>query len=182
MRYILRLHVYDDLGQEVVVALLGMASNGGILPHSNPVVAQWAWLNKRPILPPSVFRSRAVKRGSRPFGSSGTSRSSCHICILSGRSGTSSAAVMVYRLIGEELSGIGASGYCTDLIRRLDYVLSQLDQRRKYLFPNVRVSRTRFSRTKQEYEEFRRVLSEMEKEAATSYPLFLYNKLACVNL
>ena len=56
------------------------------------------------------------------------------------------------RLIREELGGIGAAGYRTDLIRRLDHVLLRLDQGQGV------------SSAKGKYEELRRELLEVDKE------------------
>jgi len=57
---------------------------------------------------------------------------------------------MMLRLVREELGGIGAAGYRADLIQRLDDVLPQLE-------PG--------SNRKQQYEEFKVVLLEVDEEA-----------------
>ena len=74
------------------------------------------------------------------------------------------------QLIREELGGIEAAGYRTDLIRRLDYVLLQLDQGQGV------------SSAKGEYGELRRELLEVDEEAmrilagtsSSRHPFFLY--------
>jgi len=78
------------------------------------------------------------------------------------------------RLIREELGGIGAAGYRTDLIRRLDYILLQLDQGQGEPL------------AKEDYEELRRELVEVDGEAtriltgtsSNFHPFFVYS-LTC---
>ena len=71
---------------------------------------------------------------------------------------------MMHNLIREELGGIGLAGCRADLVRRLDYVLSELDREGVDSFHNYHEELS-FPQTKQKYEAFRRELLELDREA-----------------
>jgi hypothetical protein len=66
-------------------------------------------------------------------------------------------------VIREELGGIGAAGHRTDLIRRLDYVLLQLDQGQGCVDPNTPIGKESLLSAKRVYEEFRKELLEADE-------------------
>ena len=164
----------DDVGRSVVETLFDMVSSH-LSPHI-PMVA-WDWLNRRPVLPPKsvAFRSGAI--GSmvqiiRELRDTRLIVSYLHI-IWSEWCQLGSYGVLVMRqLIREELGGIGAAEHHTDLIQKLDYVLSQLDQLQGVSLLLV----------EGEYEELRRELLEVDEEAmgiltgmlSSYYPVFIH--------
>ena len=163
----------DDVCRSVVTTLLGIASSDK-LPPRIPMVA-WDWLNKRPVLPPEyvallpatvelavqeIRRLRDVKlivsylhvvwsewRKLRyQLGVSRTPRGEPIWCMCDDMK-------VMGRVIREELGGVGAAGYRTDLIQRLDYVLLQLDQGQGWMW------------VKEGYEKLRGELLEVDGEA-----------------
>jgi len=164
----------NDVGQSVVDALLQMAVDSDLRPYV-PVLA-WDWLKKRP-----VFNSRCsglvwgtsvgVVQMVRKLGDIELTTS--YLCIVWSEWSdmTHWKFHVMLRLIKEELSGIGAAGYRSDLIQRLDDVLPQLN-------PG--------SNRKHEYEEFRTVLLEVDEEAMKTLSgmshrvVILFSLLTCV--
>ena len=164
----------DDVGGSVVVGLLKMASIDQSLSHI-PTVA-WDWLNKRPVLTPecAALLPGSTKRVIQTIQRLGGVRLiASYLCLIWSEdheicySNTSA----MHRLIREELGGIGAVGYRTDLIRRVDHVLLQLDR-----------SSQGDWRTKEKYEKFRRELLEVDEKAtkiltgtsSSHHPFFVY--------
>jgi len=161
----------DDVCGSVVVGLLNMASSDELLSHI-PLVA-WNWLNKRPVLPPECVAplpraTESVVQTIHQLGGVELIASYLHT-IWSEKRIPWDEDVMG-RLIREELRGIEAVGYRTDLIRRLDYVLLQLGQGQGELL------------AKGEYEELRRELLKVDEEAmkiltgtsSSCHPVFVY--------
>jgi len=143
----------NDVGQSVVDTLLRMAYRSDLQPYI-PVLA-WDWLKKRP-----VFNSRClglvqgttenVVQIVRKLGDVGLFTS--YLCIVWSEwthIGYFGFQEMCH-LIREELGGTGVAGYRSDLIQRLDDILPQLK-------PG--------SSRKQQYEELRAVLLEVDEEA-----------------
>jgi len=143
----------NDVGQSVVDTLLQMAYHGDLQPHI-PVLA-WDWLKKRPVFNswyPEHYlgTTESVAQMVRKLGDVELITSYLWI-VWSERSDiTESELQVMLCLIREELGGIGAAGDRSDLIQRLDDILPQLEPE---------------STRKQQYEEFRMVLLEMDKEA-----------------
>jgi len=141
----------DDVGRSVITTLLNIASSD-LSPHM-PMVA-WDWLNKRPALGLESFRPqtigftvhavRQLRDVKLVVSYLCTVWSEWHQLSYHDRPAMCS-------LIEEEMGGIGATGHRTDLIRRLDYVLLQLGQRRGAL--------------REEYEELRKELLKVDEEA-----------------
>jgi len=179
----------DDVGGGVVTTLLNVASSD--ISSQIPPVA-WDWLNKRSVLPPEyvAFLPEIVESAVREIQRLGDTRlvvSYLHTVWSEWRKlGTEYWDIVgpvpaehpdmsvMSRLIREELSGIGAAGHRTDLIRRLDYVLLQLDQGKGEPL------------AKEEYEELRRELLKVDEEAmkiltgtsSSFHPFFVYS-LTC---
>ena len=146
----------DDVGGSIVIALLKMAPSDELLSHI-PLVA-WDWLNKRPVLPPEFVAllpgtKKSVVQTIHQLGGVELIASYLHIVWSEERRLWDEDMSVMGRLIREELSGIGAAGHRTDLVRRLDYILLQLDQ-----------GQGRLS-TKEDYEGLRRGLLEVDEEA-----------------
>lgn len=157
----------DDVGRSVVDTLLDIASSD-LSPHI-PMVA-WDWLNKRPVLHPesAAFRPGdmvSVVQMIRELKDVELFASYLRI-VWSEWCQLGKYGILVMRhLIREEFGGIGATGYRKDLIRRLDYVLSQLDQGQGCIYPNTSIGKVSLSLLKSEYEELGRELLEMDEEA-----------------
>jgi len=164
----------NDVGQSVVNTLLRMANQSDLQPYI-PVLA-WDWLKKRP-----VFNSRCsglvwgtsvgVVQMVRELGD--VELITSYLCIVWSEWSdmTHWKFQVMLRLIREELGGIGAAGYRSDLIQRLDDVLPQLELG---------------SSRKQQYEEFRTVLLEVDGEVMKTLSgmshrvVILFSQLTCV--
>jgi len=164
----------DAVGESVVVSLLNMASSDRLLPHI-PMVAR-DWLNKRPVFPPECVAllpraTESAVQGIHQFGGAKLIALYLHIIWSEERKPRWYGEMPVMsRLIREELGGIEAAGYRTDLIRRLDHVLLRLDQSEEEW------------RTKEKYGELRRELLEVDEKAmkiltgtsSSCHPFFVY--------
>jgi len=166
----------NDIGQSVVETLLLMAHQSDLRPYI-PVLA-WDWLKKRP-----VFNSHftGLERGTdkdvvqmvRNLGDVGLITSFLFVVWSKCSWIVNSEFQVMLRLVREELYGIGAAGYRADLIQRLDDILPQLE-------PG--------SDGKQQYEEFRTALLEVDEEAMKTLvgmswsrrPFFSTNMCACM--
>ena len=120
----------DDVGRSVSNALLQIASWDSLRPHI-PILA-WNWLKKRPILRPRclglIFGTQdAVIQAIVELGDVGLVTSYLFVIWSEWNHAYSSRFLATTQSIKEELCGIGALGCHADLIRRLDYVVSQLD-------------------------------------------------------
>ena len=128
----------EVVGQSVVDALLQIASVDSLRPHIP--VGVWAWLKKRPSLPPVCYgRSRGttinVVRHVRALGDIEVLKSYLLLVWsewdpISSRSGGLAEMEVAIR---EDFGGIGMGCHREDLIKHLDHVLGQLDQRLEYL-------------------------------------------------
>jgi len=142
----------NDVGQSVVDTLLQMAFESDLQPYI-PALA-WDWLKKRPVFDSwcqghSLGATGGVAQRVRKLGDVELITSYLWIVWSEWSQITGSELQVVLCLIREELGGIGAAGYRSDLIQRLDDILPQLQPE---------------STRKQQYEEFRMVLLEMDKE------------------
>ena len=159
----------DDVGRSVVNALLQIASWDSLRPHI-PILA-WNWLKKRPILRPRclglIFGTQdAVIRAIVELGDVGLITSYLFVIWSKWNHAYSSRFLATTQLIKEELCGIGAVGCHADLIRRLDYVVSQLDLGWEYIRRRSDWFRESDIPTmKQTYREFKEALVEADEEA-----------------
>lgn len=146
----------DTIGQGVVDTLLQMASNYKLRSHI-PVLA-WHWLKRQPVLGPDCQGLKcgttlsAVVLMVRNLQDAGLFTSYLLVVWSEWSDLDELGCRQILHLIRGELCGAGAAGYRADLIKRLDYILAQLGSR---------------SSKKQWYEEFRRVLLEVDEEAMT---------------
>jgi len=157
----------NDVGQRVVDTLLVMADERKLQPHI-PAPA-WDWLKKRPVFNSwcsghEFGTTNDVAQMVRKLGDVELITSYLWIVWSEWSYITGSRFQVMLHLIKEELSGIGAVGYRSDLIQRLDDVLLQLG-------PG--------SYRKQQYEELRMVLLEVDVGALTGtsrsrHPFFSY--------
>jgi hypothetical protein len=127
----------------------------------------WDWLNKRPTLPPECLAllSRYVGRTLqkiRQRGDIGLIASCLHIVWSEWCNVWDNDVSMMHRVIREELGGVGAAGHRTELVRRLDHVLSQLGQGQGCVDPNTPIGRESLLSAKRVYEEFRKELLEAD--------------------
>jgi len=163
----------DDVCDSVVVGLLNMASSGQLLSHI-PMVA-WDWLNKRPVLPPECVAllpgaTKSMVQAIHQIGGVELIVSYLHTVWSEENKLWGDDISAMGRLIREELGGIGAAGHRTDLIRRLDYVLLQLDQQQGGWW------------VKERYKEIGRELLEVDETAmkiltgmsSGRHPFFVY--------
>ena len=163
----------DDVCGSVVVGLLNMASSDELSSHI-PLVA-WNWLNKRPVLPPEFvaplsWATESAVQTIHRLGGVELIASYLHIIWSEERVPWDKDILAMGRLIREELGGIEAAGYRTDLIRRLDHVLLRLDQSQGEWW------------AKKVYEELRRELLEVDEKAmkiltgtsSSCHPFFVY--------
>ena len=146
----------DNIGQSVVDTLLQMASNYKLRSHI-PVTA-WHWLRRQPVLGPDC---QGLKCGAtlsavvfmiRNLQDVGLITSYLLVVWSEWSDLDDLGCRWILRLIRGELCGAGAAGHRADLIKRLDYILSQLGSR---------------SNKRQWYEEFRRALLDVDEEEMT---------------
>jgi len=177
----------EEVGQSVVDTLLQIAYVDWLRP-SIPVDV-WAWLKKRPSLPPvcrgrSVGTRHSVVRRVRELGDIDILESYLLLvwsewdCVLLeglAEMGTS---------IREDLSGIRMGHHREVLIKRLDHVLGQLDRGLEHLRENKSsLGEDHLPRAKERYVELREILLEVDHGALeiltrTSFGLInLFNSL-----
>ena len=119
-----------SVSRGVVDTLLRMAYDDELRPHI-PVVA-WDWLKERPILDDECWGLRLeikhpVIQAVRELRDPELITSYLAIVWSERTDFDDRICRVMFGLIVEELSGIGAIGYRADLIKRLDDVLSQLN-------------------------------------------------------
>ena len=163
----------DEVGQSVVDALLHIASVDSLRSHVP--IDIWVWLKNRPSLPPQCpGRSKGstgdVVRQVRALGDVEILKSYLVLvwsewdCIDSQESGGLAEMQVSIR---EDFSGIKMWRDREDLIKRLEYVLEQLDgglDDLKQHKPSLEIDH--ISRAVAQYNELKRVLVEVDAEAA----------------
>ena len=156
----------EEIGQNVVDALLQIACNMLLSPHIPMTL--WLWLTKQPSLPP-VCNGRVI--GSW-FHVVDTVRALKDVEILKsyfllvwsewnepeGISG-------MHDSIKEDLSGTEMGSHRAELIQRLDYVMEQLDRGSEYLdrhnpmSPSPKATKRRYTKLKETLLEVERCMS-----------------------
>ena len=159
----------EEVGQSVVDALLQIASVDSLRPHIP--IETWAWLRRRPsLLPECSGRSKGtdgdIVRQVRTLGDIEVLKSYLLLVWsewdpISPRSG---GLAEMHVAIRERFNGIGMGRHREDLIKRLDHVLGQLDWG---LLEEHRSSlgEDDTQRAKEQYEELKKVLLEVDREA-----------------
>ena len=166
----------EEVGQNVVDALLQIASVDSLRPHIP--VDSWSWLNRQPSLPPICLgrykgTKRNVIRQVRALGDIEI-LNSYFLLVWSEWDPTSALSgglVEVQTSIREDFGGIEMRHHREVLIRRLDHVLGELDQGFGYLNghnPNVGFNEIRWARTG--YRKLKQVLLEVDGEAMQNPP------------
>ena len=118
----------DDVGRTVVDTLLRMALDDELASHI-PALA-WDWLKKRPLLlpgcrgPAGIQKDVVLKVGM--FGDLELITSYLFVVWSEWRHLYPCDCAAMLRVIREELGGGEAAGHRSDLIQRLDYILSRL--------------------------------------------------------
>jgi len=165
----------EEVAQSVVDTLLQIAANLYLRPFIPPDV--WLWLNERPPLP-SVCEGRWLG-DDRDIA--WTVRTLDDIEILTSyfilvwsewKPLSSDGFVEMCVSIREDLNGIGMGCHRAELIRRLDYVLGELDRRAGRLDITLENDELWYDEIgphsqamKEKYGELKRILQEAEQEA-----------------
>ena len=171
----------EEVGRRVAEVLLHTASVDSLRP-SIPA-GTWAWLKKRPFLPSrssgrSKGSSGAIVRQVRAFGDAEILTSYMLLVwsewdrvddmerdSVGGRSGLAEMRVSIM----EDFSGVGMGRHREELIVRLDHVLEQLGRGLEYLGQHKPgVDEGHVQTAKEQYEGFRKVLLEVDGEAANT--------------
>ena len=162
----------EDVGQIVVDALLQIASIDSLRPHIP--VSIWAWLEKRPPLPPKCLgRSKGTAGGVvlrvRALGNIEILKS--YLLLVWSEwdpiDGESGGLAEMQIAIQEDFGGIGMGRHREDLAKQLDHVLERLDQGYGYPWePERDILVSEVECAKEPYRELKRVLLGVEGEAA----------------
>ena len=160
----------EVVGQSVVDTLLHIASIDSLRPHIP--VSIWAWLEKPPSLPPVCLgRSSGTKgdvvRHVRSLGDIEILKS--YFLLVWSEWGTirqDGGLTEMQISIREDFSGIGMGSHREDLIKRLDYILEQLDRGLGYFEPHAPIIYEQdIRRVKEQYTELKEALLEVDGEA-----------------
>ena len=171
---VLQVSYTEEVGQSVVDVLFRIASSKSLRPHIP--IGIWAWLEKRPSLPPQCWgrswgTAGGIVRHVRAFGDIELLRSYLllvwsewdHIDDKSG------GFAEMQMLIRKEFGGIGMERHREDLIKRLDHVLGRLDLGFEYLREHKPgLSWDHLERTKKQYGELKTTLLEVDREATNT--------------
>lgn len=160
----------EEVGQSVVDTLLRIASVDALRPHIP--VGVWAWLKRRPALPPgSSGRSKGTKgevvRLVRALGDIEILKSYLLLVwsewgLVDGRTGLAEMRIS----IREDFGGVGMGQHREDLLERLDRILERLDCGSGHLGQHeLGLSEVDVQMAKEQYGELRRVLLEVGEEA-----------------
>lgn len=156
----------DEVGPAVVDTLLQIASDDTLRPHIP--VGMWSWLDKPRSLPPICWGRYCANHTDtvkivRAHGNIETLKSYLLLALSEwdypDLHGTCAS-------IREDFSGIGMRHHREDLLRHLDHVLGELGLGLEHLQPhNMNIHEHRIQRTKEQYEELKAVLLEVDGEA-----------------
>jgi hypothetical protein len=159
----------EEVGRSVVDALLLIAYRDSLRPHIP--VEIWAWLKRRPSLPP-VCRGRClsttlnVVRHIRGLGDIELLKSYLFAVWSEWDSLFDPCLSEMEIVIREEFDGIVMWRHREDLIERLDHVLGQLDQDLDYFKRhNPKIYEGRIARAKGQYGRLKEVLVEVDDVA-----------------
>jgi len=157
----------EEIGRNVVDVLLHVSGTSFLL--SRIPVGIWAWLGKRPSLPPTC-RGRAmggcesVIRHVRTLGDIKILKSYLLLVWSQWDTPWPSAFPETCAMITQDFGGEEMRGHRQDLIKHLDRVLEQLDRGLRYLQKQKpRLSSYFFQQAKEEYRKIREVLLEVDR-------------------
>ena len=160
----------EEVGQSVVDALLQIASNNSLQPYI-PVTI-WAWLKKRPSLPP-ICRGRSVGtlcdvvRTVRGLGDVEILESYLLLVWSEWDTVYLSGITEMCASIREDLGGIGMGRHREVLIKRLDYILGQLDRGLGHLQQqNPVLGGDHIPEAREQYGKLREALLEVDRKAS----------------
>jgi len=156
----------DEVGLAVVDTLLQIASDDTLRPYIP--VGIWSWLNKPRSLTPICWGRYCANHTDtiktvRALGNIETLKSYLLLALSEwdypDLHGTCAS-------IREDFGGIGMQHHREDLLRHLDHVLGELGLGLEHLRPhNMNLHEFRIQRTKEQYEELKAVLLEVDGEA-----------------
>ena len=159
----------EAVGQSVVDTLLQIASNDSLRPHIP--VEIWAWLKRRPSLPPVCQGRSCGKTGTivdhiRGLGDIEILKS-YFLLIWSEWDDIMFSGVDAMEIsIREKFCGIEMWRHRNDLTERLDYVLEQLGRGVEHLKQHhPRISEDYISDMEWKYKQLKEVLAEVDKDA-----------------
>jgi len=156
----------NDIGQSVVDTLLQIADDPSLQPHMP--ADMWSWLKKRPSLPPVCSgcihgSTRRVVRVVRALGDIEILQSYLLLIWSEWNNPQWDAVKEMCASLQEDFSGIGMGNYRQDLLRRLDYVLGQLDLGPEHIHPAFDTLIVR--RMKEKYRMLREMLLRVGRKA-----------------
>ena len=158
----------EDVSQDVVDTLLQISSIYSLRPHVP--IEIWAWLKKRPSLPPVCLgRSRGTTldtvRHVRGLGNFEILISYFLLVWSEWDDLCIGGLDEMVTSIREEFGGIRMRGHREDLIKRLDYVLKRLGLGLEYLEQhNPQMKQYRIEAAQGQYGKLRGVLLDMDRE------------------
>ena len=168
----------EELGRSVVDTLLCIASKEHLLPFIP--VDIWAWLKKRPSLPPicwkrSMWTDGHVVRRVRELRDVELLES-YFLLVWSKRDHIFQIDGLreMYISISKDFGGIGMWRHREVLIERLDHVLGELDKRLEHLKQQKPyLDRSGIQKVKEQYGLFKHELLEVDRKLFTRTPLRL---------
>jgi len=160
----------EEVGQSVIDALLQIVSNGYLEPFIP--VSMWAWLKKRPSLPPICNGRKMgawgrVVRMVQELGDIEILESYFLLVWSEWNVIRQDGFTEMGTAIREDLGGIGMGRHREVLIKRLDHVLGQLDRGLGHLRQqNPLLDEGHIQKARERYGELREALLEVDKEAS----------------
>ena len=159
----------DEIGQSVVTVLLQIAPLGHLQP--DVPVGIWSWLKKRPLLPPGCTAAHGrgaqdTVRAIRRLGDIEILTSYLYLVWSECYAIPPEGFEEMCTSIREDFGGTWAGYNREDLIRRLDYVLGQLDLGLEYLRQHEpSLNEDEIQQMKRQYGQLEEVLLEVDREA-----------------
>jgi len=158
----------EEICQSVVDTLLQIASNGHLEPFIP--VSMWAWLKKRPSLPPICYGRKkgawgCVVRRVRELGDVEILES-YFLLVWSEWNHIYVGLPEMYASIRKDLGGIGMGRHREVLIKRLDHILEQLDMGLGHLQEqNPLLGGDHILEAREQYRELKGMLLKADREA-----------------
>ena len=172
----------EEIGQNVVDALLQIAATGTLRLHLTTDV--WAWLNKPPSLPPAcrgryIGTTASIVRHIRRLGDIGILKSYFLLVWSEWDLQIESLFKEVAASIREDFGGIGMFRHRRDLTERLNGVLGQLDQGLGHIKRrNPTIGEYDIQMNRERYGRLKEVLLDVDKKAVETLTR-MYLKLIC---
>ena len=160
----------EEVGQSVVDTLLQIASQVRLRPYIPTEI--WAWLKKRPSLPPicsgrSMGTRNSVVSWVRELGDVEILESYLLLVWSEWDYVYEDVLVEMRSSIREDFGGIGMGRHREALVKQLDHVLGQLDRGLGHFTQqNPLIGERHIRIARKRYGELRKVLLEVDKEAS----------------